>query len=466
MCPRSRCVCVLVALLALACLAGVSAADGWHQFQKDALNTGATSDAAPRIDPELVWSMQTGAIDVPPVVAGNLMYVYDANGTIRAFDKRNGNLVWRNETSPWILQSSTPAYGDGKVFVAERNGDLYAFDAVTGDRLWKAHVTDYALTCFDASCATEIYTGESYCKAPARYFCYDENGTLIWSSSAVTKGAFEWCGASVVGDYLIYPSSSGYLISLFRENGTLSGEINLADNHSISFARPDVGRIRASVSYHCGYVYATSENSTSEGYLWKIGFDSGRFIDEGFSTQIGFSTSTSVIYDGRVYVGQGEHGCSGNLTCLNDSTGEIIWSYPVPAGVKSSPALSIGDDGVYIYFTTAMGGGSLYCLRDCGTFAVLAWEYNPPDDGYILQGAAISDGLVYFGTDGGYIYCIGRRGDLNHDGSVTAADASIALQMAVSAVPAALVGDMNGDGRVTSLDALMIMQVAAGRSRI
>ncbi len=52
--PRSRCVCAIVALLALACLVGVSAADGWHQFQKDALNTGITSDAAPRSDPELV----------------------------------------------------------------------------------------------------------------------------------------------------------------------------------------------------------------------------------------------------------------------------------------------------------------------------------------------------------------------------------------------------------------------------
>lgn len=57
MCPRSR-VCVVV-LLALVCLAGVSAADGWQQFQKDALNTGTTSDAAPRIDPELVWSRFT-----------------------------------------------------------------------------------------------------------------------------------------------------------------------------------------------------------------------------------------------------------------------------------------------------------------------------------------------------------------------------------------------------------------------
>jgi len=204
-------------------------------------------------------------------------------------------------------------------------------------------------------------------------------------------------------------------------------------------------------------VYVTSENSTSEGYLWKIGFDSGRFIDEGFSTQIGFSTSTPVIYDGRVYVGQGEHGYPGNLTCLNDSTGTIVWSYPVPAGVKSSPALSIGDDGVYIYFTTAMGNGSLYCLHKDGT---LAWEYNPPDDGYILQGAAISDGLVYFGTNCGYVYCVGRRDDLNHDGAVTAADAVIALQMAVGAVPATDAADLSRDGAVTSLDALIILQAA------
>ncbi|MEA1944411.1 MAG: PQQ-binding-like beta-propeller repeat protein [Euryarchaeota archaeon] len=456
MCPLSRC--VLVALLVLACLSGVSAADGWHQFQKDEVNTGITSDAAPRSDPELVWSMQTGAIDVPPIIAGDLVYVYDANGTIRAFDRANGNLVWRNETSPWMLQSSTPAYGNGEIFVAERDGNLHAFDAATGECLWKAGMTDYALACPVTYYDHRIYIGESYCREPARYFCYGENGTMIWSSFAATAGAFEWCGASVVGDYLIYPISSGHLISLFRENGTLSGEIDLADTHSISFARSHVGRIRASVSHHDGYVYVTSENSTSEGYLWKIRFDDGKFIDDGWSAHIGFSTSTPVIYDGRVYVGQGEHGYSGNLTCLNDSTGAIIWSYPVSAGVKSSSALSTSDDGVYIYFTTAMTNGSLYCLRDCGTFATLAWEYNPPDDGYILQGVAISDGLVYFGTGGGYVYCIGRRGDLNHDGLVTAADAVIALQMAVGAVPAVLVGDMDGDGRVTSLDALIILQ--------
>jgi outer membrane protein assembly factor BamB len=215
-------------------------------------------------------------------------------------------------------------------------------------------------------------------------------------------------------------------------------------------------------------VYTTSEKSQATGYVWKVGFEDGRFIDDGWSSRIGFSTSTPVIHGGRVYVGQGGHEhSSGNLTCLNDSNGEMIWQYVVPKGVKSSPALSTNNDGVYIHFTTAVSGGSLYCLRDCGDSAALAWAYNPPDDGYILQGAAISDGLVYFGTGGGYVYCIGRRGDLNHDGVVTAADAVIALGMAVGSVPAALVGDMNRDGAVTSLDALMILQaVAAGRIRI
>jgi len=53
-------------------------------------------------------------------------------------------------------------------------------------------------------------------------------------------------------------------------------------------------------------------------------------------------------------------------------------------------------------------------------------------------------------------------GDVNHDGSITAADAVLAMQMAVGAVPPNKEADVSGDGAVTSLDALMIMQAAAG----
>jgi parallel beta-helix repeat protein len=52
-------------------------------------------------------------------------------------------------------------------------------------------------------------------------------------------------------------------------------------------------------------------------------------------------------------------------------------------------------------------------------------------------------------------------GDVNGDGYLTAADATIVLQMAVRG-ECSEVADVSGDGVVTSLDALMILQAAAG----
>jgi hypothetical protein len=54
-----------------------------------------------------------------------------------------------------------------------------------------------------------------------------------------------------------------------------------------------------------------------------------------------------------------------------------------------------------------------------------------------------------------------QKGDLNGDDQITAADAAIALRMAVSGERDDN-ADMAGDGRVTSVDALMILQVAVG----
>jgi hypothetical protein len=53
-----------------------------------------------------------------------------------------------------------------------------------------------------------------------------------------------------------------------------------------------------------------------------------------------------------------------------------------------------------------MYNGSTYCVEDTGTGFNEKWVWNPPDDQYILQGMAISDGMVYFGTDAGYVYAL------------------------------------------------------------
>ena len=72
--------------------------------------------------------------------------------------------------------------------------------------------------------------------------------------------------------------------------------------------------------------------------------------------------------------------------------------------------------------------------------------------------------------DAGYEYEGARgttsaKGDLNHDGAITQADALIALQMAARG-EYSKDADVSGDSMVTSLDALLIQQTTLTRCRI
>jgi len=55
-----------------------------------------------------------------------------------------------------------------------------------------------------------------------------------------------------------------------------------------------------------------------------------------------------------------------------------------------------------------------------------------------------------------------QKGDINHNGAITAADALICLQIAAGSREHDPAADVNDDGQVTSLDALMILQAASG----
>ncbi|HOO52928.1 MAG TPA: PQQ-binding-like beta-propeller repeat protein [Methanothrix sp.] len=360
-------------------------------------------------DPQVMWSVDLHRIDVTPIIASDRVYVLADNGTLWALDKLTGDAIWNAKMDGWIFQTSTPALAGGRIFAATDSGDLAAFDARTGEEVWTRSLTDRRFEVPIASFDGRIYLGEgsAYGRGEKRYFCLDEGGDEVWTLSRDTTG-YMWCGAAVAGDYLVYGSNDGLLLSVDRKTGRLSDLLDLSDGSRIDFAASDPGRIRASVSYKDGFVYTASEFSAERGYAWKVGFDEddGSFENLGWSSPVGFSTSTPAVYNGRVYLGVGEHGYPGALTCLNDSTGDVIWSYPVDAGVKSSPVISAAEECPRIVFTVAKVNGSIYCIEDGGSEPRLLWRFDPPDDGYILAGAAVSDGRVYFGTEKGLLYCL------------------------------------------------------------
>jgi len=157
---------ILLALAVLALATPLSSAADWRQFQRDEQNAGVTYSPAPTEYPELTWSAFTytsewgTGIDVTPIITGDKIYIFAANGSIWAFNRTNRDFVWENETTGGTLQTSTPAYGDGRIFVAAESGDLFAFDAETGEELWNTHVTDKNFECPITYFDHRIYIGE------------------------------------------------------------------------------------------------------------------------------------------------------------------------------------------------------------------------------------------------------------------------------------------------------------------
>jgi len=360
-------------------------------------------------DPVIIWSADLQSVDVQPIISSGMIYVLAGNGTLWALDEVTGKTIWKSQMAGRTFQTSTPACDGERIYAATDSGDLAAFDVRTGRVIWTRHLTENRFECPVTYSDERIYLGESiaYGKKLKRYFSFDPDGNECWNVTRVTSG-YLWDGACVVGDFAVWGDNDGVLLSVNRTDGIVVDVLDLKDESRIGFAKEDAGRIRSSVSWKDGYIYTSSEYSLDIGYAWKIGFNetTGLFENDGWGTAVGFSTSTPAVYNGRVYLGVGEHGQTGELACLDDSSGDVIWSYQLDGGVKSSPALSVAGERVCICFVTAKVNTSAYCLEDTGTEGRMVWSFNPPDKGYAVGSVAISGGSVYFGTDNGILYCL------------------------------------------------------------
>jgi len=406
-----------------------TAASDWAQFQKDEINIGRTADSAPITAPDN-WSQHTAnyqsawwcyGIDTTPIVAGDYVYVLTSNATNAYLFKhyKNGTAAggnWPVNVGQYGFQLSTPAYGNNTIFVLNsQDGHLYAINAASGAERWNVDA------CGSNGCPITYYNdttdGEKgrlfFGDLSSSYFSYYDNGTRDWAYTGA--GANYWAGCAVLGDYIVFGNDSGCLTSLNWTN----------DGAYVDSLYVGSGKIRSSIARNesdsTGYEHLFFTNRS--GYhLTKIGFNKstggsyeGHFnSSDRDSYDIRYSTSTPVVYKGRVYVGGGNFSTGNSaLLCLSESDLTHIWDFTPNGAVQSSPAISTWYDNgtnneVYIYFTTNHANGRLYCLKDYAgnTAASEQWRYQPPagEIQYTLQGAAISGGYVFFGNDAGYLF--------------------------------------------------------------
>jgi len=426
---------IIMVLVAIALTMSVASATDWQQFQKNEISTGWTTDCAPVHDPELAWSYNVdGWVDTTPIVGGGQVFVLSGNGWLYAFNPTTGTENWHTDLTEGTgtFEVSVPAYHDGIVYAAVSSGAA----GQGAGRVCAVHANNgsvreceyYGLATFQLDTPItyadgKIYIGNwkgssEHTEDNGTYYCIDASDVTneIWNRTASYCTGYYWAGAAIVGDYIIYGDDRANVTCLYKDNGTFVDYVNVSEA-PFNINNP-VEEIRSSIVWNesTGRIYFTGKKpSPVSGHAYAVGFNpnTGHFNTADYwVTNISYSTSTPVVYDGpygrRVYACTGGmYGSGGGIRCLGESNGNELHRAS-PDASQSSPAISIIDGDVYAYFTTNVNNGSAYCYKDTENSWVLMWEWNPPepDNQFILQGMAISDGMVYFGTDGSYVYAL------------------------------------------------------------
>jgi cobaltochelatase CobN len=406
--------------------------------------TGNVSGDAP-ITGNLIWdsSLGSGYIGGGASVVAGRVYVsnWPGSGTenlgLHCLNESDGSIVWSNVLGGYG-GVSTPAIECGRVFAGAIyfSGDLYCINASDGTTIWNLNVEPnpgyHGVASSPLIHNSMVYVVSS---SDGRLHAFDFDGTEQWNYSA-SGSSDNYMSAATDGS------------KLFFGGGNAMNCVNIAtQTEEWTFVVGD--KVTTTPAVCDGVVYfATGKN---EKKLYAVDIATGT---EVWSRYLYGSLSSPAISDGRIYIGDKDK----KINCINASDGSEIWNQTLGGPCLSSPVVA----GGMVYTAENYGPGTVYGF-DAET-GDLIWTYDTGN--FNMAQPAVSDGILFIGSDSGYLYAFRDppqlEGDLNHDSEVTAADAVIALQMAVGAVPAVDEADMDGDCRVTSLDVLMILQVAAG----
>ena len=417
----------------------------WSSYRNSEENNGITNASTPISKDTTVqrWSTHLDAKGwdaalTPPLILGGYLYV--ASGQfIYKIDKNTGDIVQTSEQMHGNMQyAMIPlAYAEGMLFAQIGGGQIQALSATTLQSLWISESlggqTLSPITYKDGYIYTGTWTSDT---TPGSYFCLsvtDEDPTkgdevkyCTWKYNH--KGGFYWTGSYASENYLVFGSDDGagdaYTSILYSVN-THTGQL-------IDKRTDMIGDIRSTIVYDNGYIYFT----TKGGYLYRVVMNAdGTFGAVASYNLGGASTSTPVVYKGRIYVGVcgtgGQYNADGghHFDVLTGSASGLSLAYKVTtpgypqAGALLSTAYENQDfngdgkaDGrVYLYFTYNAYPGGIYMLADApGQTSGKAEELFRPvsaQQEYCISPICVDrDGTLYYKNDSCYLMALETNG--------------------------------------------------------
>lgn len=361
----------------------------WPTFHHDRLRTGSTPSEAPETN-HVLWVKKTGEDfrQSCPIIVDNKLYI-GSDKQMYCLNATTGEVIWNRSIGGRV--TCTPTYHNDRLFVASGNFRLYCLNASNGDTLW---------TCYAYSIITS-----SPAVAYNLVFFGTENRMVECLYETSGNGAWEFRAGSAVRSSPAIADGKVYINSLTTYYGLEMHPYTTYCLDAITGKQiwgKDTGdSLSSSPAVVGGKLYTGS-------LFGVVCYDAltGKHI---WTHPSPAPYSSPCVVDGKVYIGT--HGESGKwpyearLDCLDAASGESVWSY------------NFGSTKAH-YASPVVAGGKVYMgyAADCypapnptircfnALTGEVIWSYSEPFG--LFSSFAVSDGVLYFGTQGG-LYAIG-----------------------------------------------------------
>jgi len=407
----------------------------WKNFRNSDENMAITDAELPIVkeDTELLWNKKLGsgwtAAPSVQIIVDNALIVM-SNTSIYKLNLVTGDILATGQmvaAPDWGY--TPPTYAEGMIFAPLQNGTIQAFNAKTLESVWvyRDNLKGQSLSPIaysDGYIYTGFWNSET---ANANFVCLsvtDEdpsqpNEAKIASWKHTQPGGFYWAGAVVIGDAVIVGTDDGQsgdsdpakVYSFNKYTGEMISELDVIGDQRSSIAY-DKASGKIYFTTKCGYLYSASVNAKT-GVLSNLK-GVKQVNDENRNVM---TTSTPVVYDGKVYLGIGQYFQKGWVLVADAESLEKLFTVSLKGYPQCSMLLTTAyEDTGYLYLYSTYnylpGGISMIKIKTDATTAADAELIELYDAEGFSQYCITSiicgpDGTLYYKNDSANILAVG-----------------------------------------------------------
>lgn len=380
----------------------------WTSFRNGPYRTGVGVGATVGDSVEVVWQRENflttdyGAAKPSPAVWGEGLYYPTDDGTMYAFDRMSGEVLWTNDLidgSNGI--HSSPAVTKSTVLIGTYRGYMHALDRDSGNEIWRYKIGNVIgsspVYVYDDNA---IYVSHEIPREDplpgGGYVTRNDprTGQPVWRSDKLGH----WPHASVAvdpeRDIVVVGANDGVFHAYDTETGEELWSRDFEPGEEFDPSTADI-KTTAAISKSRGLAIF----GTWDDHLYALDIETG---ETAWSLDTGGRIMGSAAVDddnGRVFIGALYP--SNELIAADLDTGQELWRFDTGGSVTSSPALS--GDGQ----TVVVGSSSSALFAIDAANGEQVWRFDT--DGPVTASPALVGDMIYIAAKQGSLYALRSR---------------------------------------------------------